>query len=131
MKFSLSLLVLITTCLLSCNSFNYGLTEDKAMNSYRLVSDKKSFGYKRVKYNRGHHRYGALGQFLETQGNPDFIYEYKDGKRHGINLFYLRVDSAYVFKEMRANRAGSSVSVQCRNILPAERYSFDSLKFRR
>jgi hypothetical protein len=127
MKLIVLLFMCVATSFCSCNSFNYGLTGDKASDSYNLVGNKKSFGYKRVKYNMRHHRYGALGQFLKSRGKPDFIYEYKDGRRNSINLFYLEVDSVYAFKEMKANRAGSSVSVQCRNILPAERQSFDSL----
>jgi hypothetical protein len=114
----------------SCNSFNYGLTGDRATDSYHLVSGKKSFGYKRVKYNKGHHRFGTLGRFLKMRGNPDFIYEYRDEKkRNGINLFYLKADSVYLFKEMKANRAGSSVSIHCRNILPAERKVYESHSF--
>lgn len=81
----------------------HGYTWDKAQDSYSLVTgDKKNFGDRRIKYNKGFHKNSALTGFLDCKckGLPDFIYEYKTTtKRRGIKLFYTKLDSVFVFEE--------------------------------
>ena len=91
----------------------HGYTWDKAENSYNLVTgDKDNFGDKRLNYNKGFHKHSALSNFLDCKCNdrglPDFIYEYKsDTKSRGIKLFYIKVDSVFVFEEPKKNNLSS------------------------
>lgn len=92
---------IFTLSLNSCSAFMYGWTEDLAFNSYYLVkSDKKDFGNRRMKYNKGMRKGSELTQFLTNKGNPDFAHEYESSSRQDvIELFYANVDSVFIFHE--------------------------------
>ena len=111
-----------------CKAFMHGYTWDKAQNSYNLVTgEKDNFGDKRLKYNKGFHKNSALSNFLDSncngRGLPNFIYEYKsETKCRGIKLYYLKLDSVFVFEEPKKNKLNSVLKEarKMRNRLTAE-----------
>lgn len=119
--------------LLGCKAFKHGYTWSKAENSYNLVTgDKNNFGDKRLDYNKGFHRNSQLSNFLDCncndRGLPDFIYEYKsDLKRRGIKLFYIKLDSAFVFEEPKKNNL-NSIQKEARKMDDYERQTYERLK---
>ncbi len=115
--------------LCSCNSFMHGYTFDKSVNSYSLVTnDKKNFGNKRIKYNKGFHNKSALQYFLTNRDLPDFIYEYKtQAKCEGIKLFYAAVDSVYAFEEPKKNNL-RSILKEARRMDEYERLTYKRLQ---
>jgi hypothetical protein len=127
------LLFTITVSLSSCKAFMHGYTWDKAQNSYNLVTgNKDNFGDKRLIYNKGFHRHSALSNFLDckcnNRGLPDFIYEYKsEAKCRGIKLFYVKLDSAFVFEEPKKNNL-ASIQKEARKMDDYERQTFERLK---
>ncbi len=129
-KFSL-LAILISFS--GCKAFMHGYTWDKAQNSYNLVTGSKdNFGDKRLKYNKGFHKHSALSNFLDCKCNdrglPDFIYEYKsDTKCRGIKLFYVKLDSVFVFEEPKKNKL-NSVRKEARKMDDSERQTYERLK---
>ena len=127
------IILTIIICLIGCKSFKHGYTWSKAENSYNLVTgDKNNFGDKRLDYNKGFHRNSALSNFLDCKCNdrglPNFIYEYKsETKCRGIKLFYVRLDSVFVFEEPRKNNL-NSIQKEARKMDDYERQTYDRLK---
>ncbi len=125
--------LLFTVFLLGCKAFKHGYTWSKAENSYNLVTgDKNNFGDKRLNYNKGFHRNSQLSNFLDcncnNRGLPDFIYEYKSNlKRRGIKLFYIKLDSAFVFEEPKKNNL-NSIQKEARKMDDYERQTYERLK---
>ena len=128
--------ILASTVLISitgCKAFMHGYTWDKAANSYNLVTgEKENFGDKRLNYNKGFHKHSALANFLDCKCNergfPDFIYEYKsDIKCRGIKLFYVKLDSAFVFEEPKKNNL-NSIQKEARKMEDYERQTYERLK---
>jgi hypothetical protein len=129
----LSLLLVFSICFLSaCKAFMHGYTWSKAKNSYQLVTGSKNdFGDKRLEYNKGFHRNSALSNFLDCKCNdrglPDFIYEYETKtKCRGIKLFYIRLDSVFVFEEPKKNNI-NSIQTEAREMDNLERQAFEKL----
>ena len=110
-----------------------GYTSDKAQNAYYLVTgNKKNFADRRLKYNKGFHRNSELSNFLECKcnyrGSPDFIYEYKtERKCEGIRLFYVKLDSVFIFEEPQRNNIRSSQK-EARKMDDYERQTYERLK---
>ena len=119
--------------LVGCKAFKHGLTWSKAENSYNLViGDKNNFGDKRLNYNKGFHSNSALSNFLDCKCNdrglPDFIYEYKtENKRKGIKLFYMKLDSAFVFEEPKKNNL-RSIQTESRKMDDYEKQTYARLQ---
>ncbi len=133
-KYLLNILITtVLTSLIGCKAFMHGYTWDKAANSYILVTDdKENFGDKRLNYNKGFHKHSALANFLDckcnNRGLPDFIYEYKsDTKCRGIKLFYVKLDSVFIFEEPKKNNL-SSIQKEARKMDDFERQSYQRLK---
>ena len=116
-----------------CKAFKHGYTWSKAENSYNLVTgDKNNFGDKRLDYNKAFHRNSELSNFLDcncnNRGLPDFIYEYKsENKRRGIKLFYVNLDSAFVYEEPGKNNLNST-QIEARKMDDYERQTYVRLK---
>lgn len=116
------LLALFFTGLISCTSFRYGYTHDQAQNAYYLVNaTPNDFGSKRIAYNLGHHKNSQLACFLQQRGYPELIYEFEDQKRDGIKLYYVNVDSAYVFLESKKSNPATSNLAEARAMTEEER----------
>jgi hypothetical protein len=119
--------------LIGCKAFMHGYTWDKAVNSYNLVTgDKENFGDRRLIYNKGFHKCSALANFLDYKSNnrglPDFIYEYEsETKCRGIKLFYVKLDSVFVFEQPKKNNL-SSIQKEARKMDEYERQTFERLK---
>jgi hypothetical protein len=124
----LSLLVVVL-CIVSCNAFKYGYTEEKALNSYCLVTgDDQNFGDKRLKYNEYFHRCPCFKSFLDSKGYPGFIYEYKnETKCKGIKLFYPTSDSVFIFEETKKGKRYSTIK-ESREMDNYERETYQRLK---
>ena len=131
--YSKFLVATILISLLGCKSFMHGYTWNKAANSYNLVSgNKEDFGDKRLNYNKGFHKHSALANFLNCKCNdrglPDFIYEYKsDTKCRGIKLFYVKLDSVFIFEEPKKNNL-NSIQKEARKMDDYERQTYERLK---
>lgn len=127
----LLLITLASGALVSCNAFMAGYTEDKAENSYLLVTGHpKNFGDRRLQYNKGFHRNSDLSRFFNCQCReaPGFIYEYiTDNKRRGIRLYYPAKDSVFIFEEPRKGNINSVLTGQ-RKMDGYERETYDRLK---
>jgi hypothetical protein len=127
------LLTIILIALVGCKAFMHGYTWTKAENAYNLITgDKNNFGDKRLVYNKGFHKKSALGNFLSgacnNRGMPDFIYEYKSNKScRGIKLFYVKLDSVFVFEEPKKNNL-NSIQKEARKIEDAEKQAYEKLK---
>jgi hypothetical protein len=122
-------LLVIVLCIVSCNAFKYGYTEDKALNAYYLVTgNENNFGDKRIKYNEYFHRCPCFKNFLGSKGYPGFIYEYKTGmKCKGIKLFYPVSDSVFVFEEAKKGKRYSDIK-ESRKMDNYERETYQRLK---
>jgi hypothetical protein len=114
----------------------HGYTWDKAQNSYYLInSDKDNFGDRRLKYNKGFHNNSALSNFLDCKCNdrglPSFMYEYQsETKCRGIKLFYVRLDSVFVFEEPKKGNL-NSILKEARKMDAYERETYERLKFKK
>lgn len=123
----------ILICFISCKAFKHGYTWSKAEDSYNLVTgDKNNFGDKRLDYNKAFHKNSELSNFLDCKCNhrglPDFIYEYKsDTKCRGIKLFYIKLDSVFIFEEPKKNNL-STIQKEARKMDDYERQTYDRLK---
>ncbi len=110
----------------------HGLTWSKSVNTYQLVTgDKSNFGDKRLKYNKGFHMHSMLSNFLtcecNARGNPDFIYEYLTASKcRGIQLFYNKLDSVFIFEEPKKNNI-RSVQKEIRKMTDEERQEYQKL----
>ena len=126
----LPLFFLIFTTLLGCKSFMHGYTWDKSQNSYSLVvGDKNKFGDQRIKYNKGFHKNSDLTNFLDCKckGLPDFIYEYESkSKCRGIKLFYVEIDSVFIFEEPKKGKL-QSILKESRRMDNYERNTYERL----
>jgi len=117
----------------SCNAYMHGYTWSKAQNKYLLVTgDIANFGDQRLKYNKGFHRNSALYNFLDcncnSRGLPDFIYEYKSKtKCEGIHLYYVKLDSVFIFEEPRRGNL-QSILKDARKMDDDERETYARLK---
>jgi hypothetical protein len=122
-------LLIVAMVLTGCKAFMHGYTENKSLNSYTLVTgDKKNFGDKRIKYNKGFHKNSELVNFLNWRGDPNFIYEYKTpAKCRGIKLFYINADSVFVFEEPKKGNL-HPVLKEYRPMDDYERLTFQKLK---
>jgi hypothetical protein len=59
---------------------------------------------------------------------PDFIFEYKsDTKCRGIKLFYVNLDSVFVFEEPKKNDL-NSVLKEARKMEESEKQAYQKLK---
>lgn len=101
--FGCILIFALTILLSSCNIFRYGSTYIDAKDTYMLVDTlTNNFGNKRLTYNKAYYKCELKKNFFCTANNrrdPDFIYEYTDGKNlKGIEMFYINLDSVYVFE---------------------------------
>jgi hypothetical protein len=127
MKTYLKNLILFTIVisLSGCKSFMHGYTWKDAKDTYQTVTgDKDNFGDKRLNYNKGFHKHSALSNFLDckcnNRGLPDFIYEYMTEKKcRGIKLYYLKLDSVFIFEEPRKNNP-ASIQKEARKIHHSE-----------
>ena len=119
--------------LVSCKVMMFEFTWEKAVNNYNLITgDKNNFGDQRLAYNKVLHRSSCLSNFLNNKchdrGVPDFIYEYKsDTKCRGIKLFYVKLDSAFVFEEPKKNNL-TSIEKEYRKMDDRERKIYEILK---
>jgi len=119
----------------SCNAYMHGYTWSKAQNKYLLVTgDKANFGDQRIKYNKGFHRNSALYNFLDcncnSRGLPDFIYEYKSKtKCEGIHLYYVKLDSVFIFEEPRRGNL-QSILIDARKMGDDEHKTYERLKLK-
>jgi hypothetical protein len=115
---ALLLISLISLALSACSAFNYGFTEDKAFGKCMIVTkDPQSFGYKRLKYNKGLHSSSELGLYLKQHTWPEYIYEYSlPNGCDGIKLFYTTKDSVFVFEELGSLSPETSRLTEARNI---------------
>jgi hypothetical protein len=122
-------LLCVVLCIVSCNAFKYGYTEDKALNSYYLVTgNEENFGDKRIKYNESFHRCECFTNFLKCKDSPGLIYEYKtEAKCKGIKLFYPAIDSVFVFEEAKKNKRYSFIK-ESRKMDDEERGIYQRLK---
>jgi hypothetical protein len=122
-------LLVVVLCIVSCNAFKYGYTEDKALNAYYLVTgNENNFGDKRIKYNKSFHRCPCFKTFLDSKGYPGFIYEYKtEAKCKGIKLFYPASDSVFVFEEAKKGKRYSVIK-ESRKMDNYERETYQRLK---
>ena len=115
----LFLLPVVALFLTGCKAFMHGYTWNKAQNSYYLVTGADdNFGDRRIEYNKGFHRNSDLTNFLDCKcndrGSPDFIYEYKSkAKCRGIKLYYVKLDSVFVFEEPRKGNLNSIWREEC------------------
>lgn len=127
-KFLPVLLLVGFISLAGCKSFMHGYTWDKSLNSYSLVNgDKDNFGDKRIRYNRGFHKNSSLVNFLNSKGDPNFIFEYRTpDKRRGIELFYNFADSVYVFEEPAKGNL-KSVFLSARKMSAGERETYQKI----
>ncbi len=121
-------LLIAFICLTGCKAFMHGYTWDKSLNSYSLVNgNKNNFGDKRIRDNRGFHKNSSLVNFLDSRGDPSFIFEYRTpDKRRGIELFYKFVDSVYVFEEPAKGNL-RSVFLSARKMSGGEQETYQKL----
>lgn len=126
-KFSLCFIILIFFLLTNCKSFMYGLTEENAFGRYMKVNKSpKSFGYKRLRYNQGHHgKFSDLNLYIKNMGLPEYIHEKNDSLGCDIIIiYYSTLDSAYTFKEQNNRDAWSSIFIGSRKINSYEKSKF-------
>ncbi len=77
----------------------HGFTKARAQNQYLKVDEKnQNFGFKRILYIVGF-RGSAIKTFLEEKGMPDYLYEFTEDGREGFIFYYLKTETAFVFKE--------------------------------
>ncbi len=116
-------------CLFSCNAFKYGYTENKAWNTFFLITgNENNFGDKRLLYNEKFHRCSCFKNFLSSNSYPEFIYEYKtEDKCKGIKLFYPLKDSVYVFEEEKKGKRYAAIK-ESRKMNADEREAYQQLK---
>lgn len=98
------LMVLCCCCMLfACNAFMLGYTQRESNDAYHLVTgNKDNFGDRRIKYSRHFYKNSPLSRFLDQNGDPSFIYEYRTASKcKGIRLFYMLRDSVYVFEQVK------------------------------
>ncbi len=94
----------------SCKAFKHGSTYADAQDTYLLITgNKDNFGDKRLSYNKYLFRCALEKDFfcidnVNAKKDPDFIYEYKSNKKKfGIEFFYIKLDSVFVFEETKRN----------------------------
>lgn len=114
--------------MISCSSFNYGYTNNSAMDSFMLIDKSDKFiGNRRIKYNLGHHGKTDLHNFLGKRKYPKFIYEFKDDKKKQILVsYYPKIDSAFVFKPFDRRSVGLVLRNK-RLLTPYERIVYSKL----
>ncbi len=123
----------ILASLFSCKAFMHGYTWREAKDKYHIVTaDNNNLGDKRLKYNKGFHKHSELSNFLDckcnNRGLPDFIYEYITEKKcRGIKLYYVKLDSVFVFEEPKKNNL-ASIQKEARKMYDSERQTFERLK---
>ncbi|HZH01536.1 MAG TPA: hypothetical protein VEY32_10670 [Flavisolibacter sp.] len=133
MKYKLTMAFLLVLFLSGCMAFKHGYTWSEAKNSYNLVTgDERSFGDRRLEYNRAFHRNSALSNFLDCKCNdrglPNFIYEYQTAdKRRGIKLYYVQRDSVFVFEEPGKGKL-QSILKDARKMDDYEQQTYERLK---
>jgi hypothetical protein len=93
---ALALILILTGT--GCSSFMHGYTKRQALDRYLLVDQAAdSLGARRIRYIQGFRP--PMRGFVESHGLPDFIYEFRENRREGVTLYYVRRDVAYVFIE--------------------------------
>lgn len=131
--FSFGFSLLLILLLVSCKAFYHGYTWKEAKDKYHLITGKKEgFGDRRLDYNKGFHKRSALSSFLDCncndRGLPDFIFEYQnESKCRGIQLFYTKKDSVFIFEEPAKGKL-QSIMVLARPMNQSERNIYISLK---
>jgi hypothetical protein len=130
-----TIFVPIIVTLFSCKAYMHGYTWKEAKDTYQIVTgNKDNFGDKRLTYNKGFHKHSELSNFLDckcnNRGLPDFIYEYQsETKCRGIKLYYLKIDSVFVFEEPKKNNL-ASIQKEARKIHNDEyKYLIDYRKY--
>jgi hypothetical protein len=122
-KLTLSIITLIITLVSGCASGMHGYTKSQARNQYmQVMVENDSFGYKRIKYIAGF-RGAAIKSFLEENGYPDYLYEYKSEKREGFIFYYIENNKAYDFREKNWQPDSASI-IEIREINEFERKRF-------
>lgn len=122
--------------LVSCKAFYHGYTWKEAKDKYHLITGKKvGFGDRRLDYNKSFHKRSALSSFLDCncndRGLPDFIFEYQNERKcRGIQLFYTKKDSVFIFQEPAKGKL-QSVLVLARPMNQEERAIYASLQANR
>ncbi len=85
------------------DGFNYGLTNSKALNKYVLI-EENNFGAKRLQYSQNYFHNTTFDIHLKEHGDPEMVYEYPIEKKYqGIKLFYMKLDSVYIFESKKSN----------------------------
>lgn len=119
--------LLFSFLLCDCNAFRYNTSFSKAENKYLLITEnKENFGDKRLFYNKYYFRCTLKENFFcpdNNRKNPDFIHEYSVEKnRNGLEMFYMSIDSVYVFEEVEKWSANSKLK-EIRKINETEKKS--------
>lgn len=120
--------LLVVAGLSSCKAFKFGYSQNKAENTYNLVTgNKKNTGDKRIRYIQHLYKDCALSRQVKKE-TPDFIFEYKTAdKRRGIHTYYIQKDSVYIFEEPQKNRFCSTLK-EARLITAHEKQVYQQLQ---
>jgi hypothetical protein len=104
------LLLLFVFFFYSCKAFKHASSYAEAQDTYLLITgNKDNFGDKRLSYNKYLFRCQLEKDFFcidneNAKKDPDFIYEYiSERKTYGIEFFYIKLDSVFVFEETKRN----------------------------
>jgi len=91
---------MVNGCTPFMRGYRYGYTNRESLNTYHIVNaDEKNFGNKRIRYAQEYYRNTVFDAHVKKYGNPDLVYEYPVSKKYqGIKLFYVKLDSVYVFE---------------------------------
>jgi hypothetical protein len=107
---NIGFLIFLSLIFYSCKAFKHGSTYADAQDTYLLITgNKDNFGDKRLSYNKYLFRCALEKDFfcidnVNAKKDPDFIYEYKSNeKKFGIEFFYIKLDSVFVFEETKRN----------------------------
>lgn len=112
-----------------CHAFMEGYTRANASDTYLLITGaQNNFGDQRLHYIKGSRKHSCLSQFIDCKQNPDFIFEYvSKSKCQGIELFYVNIDSVYVFEEPSKSNLNSQLKEK-RKITVEEKSIYQNLQ---
>ena len=126
-------LIISSLLFYSCKAFKHGSTFSDAKDTYLLITgDKDNFGDKRLSYNKYLFRCALEKDFFcidnkNAKKDPDFIYEYKSNeKKFGIEFFYIKLDSVFVFEETKRNLSSLTLK-ETRKISEFEKQIYQKL----
>ena len=116
--------------LYSCSGFKHGFTNERAKDYYHLITwNKEDFGTKRLAINRRFFNNTDFACFISNSPKPDFMLEYIDtGRRETIQLYYVTIDSVFIFKECKPNKIGCVNLVDSRVLTKQELLTYETLK---